>query len=141
MTTEDARSPIAAAPLAATAAALRGGETTLEAHVNAACDRLDAHEARVRALLPEPGRRARLAVDARALAERFPDPTARPPLYGVLAAFKDIYAVAGFETRAGSAAANRQAIRPPMEEPTTAASPIPSRSISAANTVMLRSSE
>ena len=103
MTTENAPSPIAAAPLAATAAALRRGEMTLEAYVNAACDHLDAHEAQVCALLPVPGRRARLVADARALATRFPDPSRRPSLYGALAAFKDIYAVDGFETRAGSA--------------------------------------
>lgn len=72
-------------------------------------DRLDALEARfaerepqVLAFLPEPGRFARLRAEAAALEARFPEPAARPPLFGVTLAVKDIFHVRGFVTRAGS---------------------------------------
>ncbi|MBU1082328.1 MAG: amidase, partial [Spirochaetes bacterium] len=55
------------------------------------------------ALLPEPGRRARLLAEAGSLLSRYPDPAARPALFGVLVGVKDIFAADGFETRAGSA--------------------------------------
>src|SRR5207302_8623669 len=45
------------APLAATAAALRSGERDLLAYIDEVCDRIDALEPRVQALLPEPDRR------------------------------------------------------------------------------------
>ncbi|HET8626174.1 MAG TPA: amidase [Thermomicrobiales bacterium] len=91
-----------AAPLAATAAALRSGERDLAAYVEEVCDRVDALEPGLRALLPEPDRRARLRADAAALARRYPDPAGRPPLYGVPVGVKDIFRVDGFPTRAGS---------------------------------------
>lgn len=59
-------------------------------------------EPEIQALLPEPGRFERLAREARELAARWPDPEARPALYGVLVGVKDIFHVDGFETRAGS---------------------------------------
>lgn len=59
-------------------------------------------EPEIHALVPEPGRRERLAREARELAARWPDPEARPALYGVLVGVKDIFHVEGFETRAGS---------------------------------------
>lgn len=88
--------------LAATAVALRGGEQDLLAYVDSTCDRIDAVDPQVQALLPESGRRERLRREASALAARFPDPVARPALYGVLVGVKDIFRVDGFPTRAGS---------------------------------------
>ncbi|HEX5503753.1 MAG TPA: amidase [Thermomicrobiales bacterium] len=90
------------APLAATAAALRSGERDLPAYIEEVCDRVDALEPELRALLPEPDRRARLRNAAAALARRYPDPAGRPPLYGVPVGVKDIFRVEGFPTRAGS---------------------------------------
>jgi Asp-tRNA(Asn)/Glu-tRNA(Gln) amidotransferase A subunit family amidase len=43
-----------------------------------------------------------LIAEATALQTRFPDPTSRPPLYGVLLGVKDMFRVEGFQTRAGS---------------------------------------
>jgi len=54
-------------------------------------------------VLPETGRRERLLVEAEQLAARYTDPESRPPLYGALVGVKDIIAVDGFVTRAGSA--------------------------------------
>ena len=90
------------APLAETAAALRSGELELTAYIDEICDRIDAAEPQVQALLPEPDRRARLRSEAAALQARFPDPGRRPPLFGVLVGVKDIFRVDGFPTRAGS---------------------------------------
>jgi len=72
-------------------------------HVAEACDRLDSSDGITRALLPEEGRRQRLLEAATALAARYPDPTSRPLLYGALVGVKDIIAVEGLPTRAGSA--------------------------------------
>ena len=43
-----------------------------------------------------------LAREAAALADRFPDPARRPPLFGVAVGVKDIFHVDGLPTRAGS---------------------------------------
>jgi Asp-tRNA(Asn)/Glu-tRNA(Gln) amidotransferase A subunit family amidase len=69
-------------------------------------DRLEAlfaaREPELRAFLPEEGRFERLRREEGALHERWPDPSRRPPLFGVPVGVKDIYRVDGFETRAGS---------------------------------------
>jgi len=57
----------------------------------------------IQAFVPEPGRRERLEAAARSIAERWPDPAPRPPLYGIPVGIKDIVRVDGLPTRAGSA--------------------------------------
>jgi len=93
---------LASAPAARIAGDLRAGRLDLVDYVNNVCDRIDAVEPHIQALLPEPARRQRLLAEAGALAARYPDPARRPPLYGVLVGVKDIFRVDGFETRAGS---------------------------------------
>ena len=93
---------ISPAPLAATANALRSDQLDLLTYLDEMCNRIDAAEPLIHALLPEPGRRQRLLSEAEALQERFPDPASRPPLYGILLGIKDIFHVDGFPTRAGS---------------------------------------
>ncbi len=90
------------APLAETAAALHTGQLDLLAYLNEICNRIDAAEPLIQALLPEPDRRARLITEAQALQARFPDPVNRPPLFGIPVGIKDIFVVDGFPTRAGS---------------------------------------
>ena len=92
-----------AMPLALTAAALHSGRLELGAYIDEVCDRIDALEPSINALLPEPERRSRLLRDAALLVDRYPEPANRPPLYGVLVGVKDIFYVDGFPTRAGSA--------------------------------------
>jgi Asp-tRNA(Asn)/Glu-tRNA(Gln) amidotransferase A subunit family amidase len=82
---------------------VRTGEQRLQDVVNEACDRIELLDLQVRAVLPEAGRRERLLAEAKQLAARYPDRDSRPPLYGVLIGVKDIIAVDGFDTRAGSA--------------------------------------
>ena len=99
----DRRPPLEAILLASRAIALREGTVDLHAQIEDAFDRLERHEPRVRAFLPEPARRERVHAAADALAARYPAPGARPPLYGVLVGVKDIFAVDGLPTNAGSA--------------------------------------
>ena len=63
---------LAPALLGPQAAALRSGELPLDRSVDELCHRLDALEPRLRALLPEPGRRERLQRVEAALLARFP---------------------------------------------------------------------
>ncbi len=90
------------APLVAAASALRGGQLDITAYINELCDRVDAVDLQLQALLPEAGRRARLLAEAATLSARFPDPVGRPPLYGIPVGVKDMFYVDGFPTRAGS---------------------------------------
>ncbi len=89
-------------PLAPTLAALRTERLALPAYINDICDRVEAGEPHIEALLPEADRRGRLLKEAESLRMRFPDPTKRPALYGVLLGVKDLFSVAGFATHAGS---------------------------------------
>lgn len=93
---------LAASPLAPTASALRNGQLDLFSYINEVCDRIDVVDPDIRALLPEPGHRARLIAEAEALQARFPDAAGRPPLFGVLVGVKDVFRANGFPTRAGS---------------------------------------
>lgn len=89
-------------PLAQTAKALRTGRVTALETVHLACDRADALDETIQALLPDPERRARLVLRARELARDHPVPNRRPPLYGVVFGVKDIFHVEGLVTAAGS---------------------------------------
>lgn len=90
-------------PLAPYAAALGDGSTDLDSTLDEALARAATLEPTLRALLPEPARAARLRAEAAALGITAPEPGLRPPLWGVPVGIKDIIAVDGFETRAGSA--------------------------------------
>jgi Asp-tRNA(Asn)/Glu-tRNA(Gln) amidotransferase A subunit family amidase len=83
-------------------ARLHKGQQDLAGYLNALCDRIEAVEPRLQALLPEPDRRARLLKEAGELQARFPDPSRRPALFGTPIGVKDIFRVDGFLTRAGS---------------------------------------
>lgn len=90
------------ASLPETAAALRSGELDLVVYITEVIRRIEATDNQLRALLPEPNRRQRLLADAEALLARYPDPSSRPPLFGIPVGVKDLLHVDGFETRAGS---------------------------------------
>jgi len=91
------------APLAPIVAAMHSGALPPVRHVAEACDRIEAFDGGIRALLPEEGRRERLTAEAAALVARHPHADTRPPLYGALVGVKDIIGVTGMTTRAGSA--------------------------------------
>jgi Asp-tRNA(Asn)/Glu-tRNA(Gln) amidotransferase A subunit family amidase len=89
--------------LVITAAALRTGAVDVVEYVERVCDRLEAVNDKIHALLPEPDVRTRLRHDAEELKRRYPTHESRPPLYGIPIGVKDIFRVNGFPTRAGSA--------------------------------------
>ncbi|MFW5791165.1 MAG: amidase [Desulfohalobiaceae bacterium] len=88
--------------LAVLARSLASGALPLDDYLKAAYARLQAVEPALQTLVPEEGRFERLAREARALGNAFPDPLSRPPLFGVLLGVKDIIHVTGLPTRAGS---------------------------------------
>lgn len=88
--------------LAPLAADLRAGRLSLETYLEQLEAQFAAHEGRVQAFLPETGRFERLRREAAALEARYPDPAARPILYGVPVGVKDIFHADGFLTRAGA---------------------------------------
>ena len=69
-------------------------------------DRLEAlfaeREVELQAFLPENGRFERLRREAAVLTERYPEPGARPALFGIAVGVKDCLHVDGFPTRVGS---------------------------------------
>ena len=85
---------------------VRDGTLNLLAHVEQICDRIDAVEPVLQALVPEAGRRQRLLSEAQQLLDRGHEvadlPLADLPLAGVVVGVKDIFHVDGFTTRAGS---------------------------------------
>ncbi|MGM0591235.1 MAG: amidase [Halobacteriota archaeon] len=91
------------APLHEAVTELRRGERDPGEYADELCDRIERLDPDVRALLDEPGRRERLSSESEALQKRFPEPEARPPLYGIPVGVKDIVHVDGFTTRAGTA--------------------------------------
>lgn len=91
-----------AEPLASVAASLRGGQRDPVAYVEDCCNRIDATDQELGALVPELGRRDRLHAAASTLAADIAA-DARPPLYGVPVGVKDIIHVDGLPTRAGAA--------------------------------------
>ncbi len=102
MLQEDLLLPTLPTKLADATIALHSNQLELDVYINALCDRIDALEPRLQALLPEPERRARLLQEAATLRRRYPSPAERPPLYGIPVGVKDIFRVNGFPTGAGS---------------------------------------
>ena len=84
------------------AESLASGELVLNDFIDELESRFHEVEPRILAFVEEPGRFERLRGDAERLLSRFPDPSARPPLFGVPVAVKDIFNVKGLSTRAGT---------------------------------------
>ncbi|MCB9151671.1 MAG: amidase [Caldilineaceae bacterium] len=90
------------AALATDVEQLRSGQLELHAYIEQMCDRLEEVDAVIQSFLPAEKRRQRLHEEADALLARYPEPAARPPLFGALVGVKDIFHVDGYITRAGS---------------------------------------
>ncbi|GIG69528.1 amidase [Phytomonospora endophytica] len=77
-------------------------DTGVRDRIARTCDRIEAVDGAVAAFVGEPNRRGRMLADAAAISARWPDPAARPPLYGIPVGIKDIVHVDGLPTKAGS---------------------------------------
>ncbi|MEV0647320.1 amidase [Phytomonospora sp. NPDC050363] len=84
------------------AAELSRDDAQVRENIARTCDRVEAVDGEIEAFVSEPGRRERLLAEAEAAASRWPDPTARPALYGIPVGIKDIVHVDGLPTLAGS---------------------------------------
>ena len=84
------------------AARLRCGTLDPVAHAAGTVDLLERHDPVLQAFVREADVRARLGVEAGAVAARWPDPARRPALFGVPVGVKDVIHVDGLPTRAGS---------------------------------------
>ena len=84
------------------AEALRGGHLRLAAYLAQTEARFAEVEPSLHAFMPEPGRFERLRGEAADLEASYPDPSPRPPLFGVLVGVKDIFHVDGLPTTGGS---------------------------------------
>ena len=85
-----------------TFAVARGSDEAHRERLAAILDRIDEVEPHIHALVPEPGRRARVTAEIETLIVRYPAGRPRPPLFGVPVGVKDIFGVDGLQTRAGS---------------------------------------
>lgn len=90
------------ASLPALAAALRSGELSLTTYLDQLMAHFHEREPEVLAFVPEKSRFHRLEQEAKALLQKYPQPSQRPPLFGVPLGVKDIFHVKEFETHAGS---------------------------------------
>ncbi|WP_029002839.1 AtzE family amidohydrolase [Azorhizobium doebereinerae] len=96
----DAAAPFATAPAADIAAAVRGGQVSARAVVEAVLARIAALDPKVNAFTDVTGARARASADA--LDARRAAGGALGPLAGVPFAVKNLFDIAGLPTRAGS---------------------------------------
>ncbi len=88
--------------LPARAKAIARDEIDLAAELDELEARFAEREDSIHAFVPEEGRFERLRREASELARRWPEPSARPPLYGVPVGVKDSIHADGFASRVGS---------------------------------------
>ena len=81
---------------------LRTGELELLGYVSGVCDRIESEDPKIHALVPGTYDRTRILEDASRLLKSYPDPSNRPPLFGVLVGVKDMFRVEGLPTKCGS---------------------------------------
>ena len=80
----------------------RNGETSAKELISSLQSYFDSREPNVFAFIPETNRFERLLKEAEELVARHPDPSKRPPLFGMMFGVKDIFHADGFPTQAGS---------------------------------------
>lgn len=74
----------------------------LTTYLDEVCDRVEAVNPEIKALLAEPERRDRLLSRAEQLQAEYAEMVTPPALYGIPVGIKDIIRIDGFETKAGS---------------------------------------
>ena len=71
--------------------------------IESVCVRAEKRDGQIQALVTEGDRAGRLQSEIRALAEKYPAGSEKPPLFAIPIGVKDIFHVDGLPTRAGSA--------------------------------------
>ncbi len=84
------------------AQSFRNNEISARDLVSSLQSHFDSREPNVLAFIPEENRFERLLKEAEELVKKYPDPSNRPPLFGMTVGVKDIFHVDGFVTQAGS---------------------------------------
>jgi Asp-tRNA(Asn)/Glu-tRNA(Gln) amidotransferase A subunit family amidase len=84
------------------AGAFRADKLPIADYVSQIESYFEKREPSVLAFIPEQNRFKRLRRDAETLLKKYPDPSKRPPLFGMTIGVKDIFHVSGFVTQAGS---------------------------------------
>jgi len=82
--------------------AFRNNEVSVGELISHLESHFDSREPSVLSFIPEENRFERLRIKAEELVARYPDPSRRPPLFGMLFGVKDIFHADGFTTQAGS---------------------------------------
>jgi len=82
---------------------LRSGKIDPLETVDAFCDCIESREPQILSIVPGTFDRQRVRKEVETLLRAFPDPDARPALFGLPVGIKDIIRVDGFPTRCGSA--------------------------------------
>jgi Asp-tRNA(Asn)/Glu-tRNA(Gln) amidotransferase A subunit family amidase len=82
---------------------LRNNILLPEQYISDVCGRIAETEKELHSLMPEKGLKKRLKTQMKELLEKYPKPSERPPLFGVLVGVDDMFRVDGLPTTAGSA--------------------------------------
>jgi Asp-tRNA(Asn)/Glu-tRNA(Gln) amidotransferase A subunit family amidase len=82
--------------------ALRNNILQPDKYITDTCNRITEVEKELHALIPEKGLKKRLTTQMREILEKYPKPSDRPALFGVLVGIDDMFRVDGFSTLAGS---------------------------------------
>ena len=81
---------------------LCSGKLDLKEYVDSLFERIESKEPEIQALITGTYEKQRIDDEIASLAEKYPNPSKRPPLFGIPVGIKDIFRVDGFPTRCGS---------------------------------------
>jgi len=81
---------------------LGSGKLNLKEYVDSLFKRIESKEPEIQALIPGTYETQRIDDEIASLSEKYPNPSERPPLFGVPVGIKDIFRIDGFPTRCGS---------------------------------------
>jgi len=81
---------------------LCSGKLDLKEYADSLFQKIESRESEIKAIIPDTCEKQRVYEEISTLLESYPDPSKRPPLFGLPVGFKDIIRIDGFPTRCGS---------------------------------------